>query len=61
MKKKELKDLARKIAEQEKILQDLTITSEQREEAENKIFFLSSKIENLEDMDLLDEYIQELL
>ena len=43
MKKKELKDLARKIAEQEKILQDLTITSEQREEAENKIFFLSSK------------------
>lgn len=61
MKKKELKNLAQRIAEQEKILQDTSITSDERREAENNIFLLASKVTSLEDMDLLDEYIQELL
>lgn len=61
MKKKELKNLAQRIAEQEKILQDTSISSDERREAENNIFLLASKVTSLEDMDLLDEYIQELL
>lgn len=61
MKKKELKNLAQRIAEQEKILQDASITPDERREAENNIFLLASKVTSLEDMDLLDEYIQELL
>lgn len=61
MKKKELKNLAQRIAEQERILQDTSITSDERREAENNIFLLASKVTSLEDMDLLDEYIQELL
>lgn len=61
MKKKELKNLAQRIAEQERILQDTSISSDERREAENNIFLLASKVTSLEDMDLLDEYIQELL
>lgn len=61
MKKKELKNLAQRITEQERILQDTSITSDERREAENNIFLLASKVTSLEDMDLLDEYIQELL
>lgn len=61
MKKKELKNLAIKIAKQENIIQDPNSTQEQRKQAEKEIFALSSKVGSLEDFDILDELIQSLL
>lgn len=59
MKKKELKNLAKKIAEAEKIVQ--TSTDEYEiEEAKTLILNLSKKI-SFEDLDELDEMIMELL
>lgn len=60
MKRKELKNLAKKIAEAEIIVQTSTDT-EAVNQAKNHIFELSSKVENLDEIFLLDELIQEFL
>ena len=60
MKKKELKNLAKKIAECEYIIQ----TSQDdydKEQAKNDIFKLTSGIHSFEDLDLMDEMVQEFL
>lgn len=60
MKKKELKNLAEKIAKYEKIIQ----TSENKEEshkAEMEIMRLASQVHKLEDMVAIDELIMEIL
>lgn len=60
MKRKELKNLAKKIAEAETIVQTSTDT-EAVNQAKNHIFELSSKVENLDEIFLLDELIQDFL
>lgn len=60
MKKKELKNLAKKIAKYELILQNSTDTKE-KEQAQNEIMKLTSEVHSFEDIDLLDEMIQEFL
>ena len=60
MKRKELKNLAQKIAKYEQILQ----TSQDKEEireAQSQIMNLSGRVQSLEDMVLLDDMIQEIL
>ena len=60
MKKKELKNLASKIADYEYILQtdnDLKI----KDQAKNEIFKLTAGIHSFEDLDLIDEMVQEFL
>lgn len=60
MKEKELRNLAKKIAKQETIIQ----TSSDEEEvnrAATEIIFLTGKVRSFEDLDLLDEMIQEIL
>lgn len=60
MKQKELKNLAKKIALIEK---KLSITSDKKEQRElqNAIIALSNKIDNMEELFLLDELIQDFL
>ena len=60
MKKKELKNLAKKIAKYELILQNSTDTKE-KEQAQNEIMKLTSEVHSFEDIDLLDEMLQEFL
>lgn len=60
MKQKEIKNLAKKIAQQELKLQKATSLQE-KNEAENEIIKLSSKVNSIEDMVALDEAIQDLL
>ena len=60
MKKKELKNLAKKIAKYELILQNSMDTKE-KEQAQNEIMKLTSEVHSFEDIDLLDEMIQEFL
>lgn len=60
MKKKELKQLAQKFAQQEKILQE-SINEEEREKAKQEIMRLSSSVKSMDDMMELDILIQELL
>lgn len=60
MKKKELKNLAKKIVKYELILQDSTDEKEKKQ-AQSEIMKLSSEVHSFEDIDLLDEMIQELL
>lgn len=60
MKKKELKNLAQKIAKWEQILQTSQDQEEIRE-AQNQIMSLSGRVQSLEDMVLLDDMIQEIL
>ena len=60
MKKKELKNLAAKIAKYERIIQ----TSDDKQavrQAENEIMKLSSSVDRLEDMVAIDELVMELL
>lgn len=60
MKRKELKQLAQKIAKLENIIQ----TSDDNKkiaEAQKQIIELSGHVENLDDMCLLDDMIQDLL
>lgn len=60
MKKKELKNLAQKIAKYEHIIQ----TSQNAKEvanAQDEIMRLSGAVKNFEDMMILDEMIQEFL
>ena len=60
MKKKELKTLAKRIAEAELIIQN---SSDKKEinEAKNKIMELSSLAIDLEDIMILDELVQDIL
>lgn len=60
MKKKELKQLAQKFAQQEKILQEST-NEEEREKAKQEIMRLSSSVKSMDDMMALDILIQQLL
>lgn len=60
MKQKEIKNLAKKIAQQELKLQKAT-SPQEKSEAENEIIKLSSKVNSIEDMLALDEAIQDLL
>ncbi len=60
MKKKELKNLAERIAQYEHIIQ----TSQDQDEIKNaraQIMALSSKVKNLEDIMILDEMIQDFI
>lgn len=56
MKKKELKNLAKKIAKQEKIVQT-TDDMQKKAEAEQVIMKLSSQVDRLEDIFELDELV----
>ena len=60
MKQKELKNLAKKIALIEKKLSIASDKKEQRE-LQNAIITLSNKIDNMEELFLLDELIQDFL
>lgn len=60
MKRKELKNLAKKIAQAEYTIQ----TSDNQEEiqrAQMEIMTLSSHVDSLEDITIIDEMVQELL
>ena len=60
MKRKEIKNLAKKIAQQEKILMG-NPSLDEKAKAEQEIMRLSSCVNSIEDMVELDEAIQELL
>ena len=60
MKRKELKNLAKKIAQAEHIIQ----TSDNQDEiqrAQMEIMTLSSHVDSLDDITIIDEMVQELL
>ena len=60
MKKKELKNLAKKIADAEYIIQ----TSDDKKKvvkAQQEIFELSGHVQSLDDMTVIDELVQEIL
>lgn len=60
MKRKELKNLAKKIAKYEQIVQNDEDPSAVRE-AQLAIMEISSTVHSLEDMMLIDEYVQDIL
>ena len=60
MKQTEIKNLAKKIAQQEMILQKTTST-EEKQRAEQEIIRLSACVKTVDDMVALDEAIQDLL
>ena len=60
MKQKELKNLAKKIAANEMIIQSST-NEKEVEKAQDEIFKLSSRVTSIEEMILLDDLIQEIL
>lgn len=60
MKKKELKNLAKKIAECERIIQT-SQNGQEIHDAQSQIIKLSGSVQTFEDMMILDEMIQELL
>lgn len=60
MKKKELKNLAKKIADCEYIIQNSKDEYEVTQ-AQNEIMRLSGAVHSFEDLDLIDTLVQELL
>lgn len=60
MKKKELKNLAQKIAKAERIVQT-NDDPKAVKKAEQEIMELSGHVENIEDMVIIDEMVQDLL
>lgn len=60
MKKKELKNLAQKIAKQEVIIQNSSDSAE-IQAAQEEIMRLSSRVHDFQDIDTLDEMIQDIL
>ncbi len=60
MKKKELKNLAKKIAQAEYVLQNSEDIDE-KQQARDEILKVSSGVHSFEDLDLLDEMVQEFL
>ena len=61
MKKKELKNLAQKIAKAEMIIQSSTSSTAEKSKAEQEIMRLSSHVDSLEDIVIIDELVQEIL
>lgn len=61
MKKEELQELARKIAQAEKILQSNSSSREDREEAYKIIDNLCSVKMSIDDMEKIDELVQNFL
>ena len=59
MKAKEIKNLAKKIAQQEINIQNAT-TTEEKSRAEKEIVRLSACVKSIEDMVALDEAIQDI-
>lgn len=60
MKKKELKNLAKKVADCEYIIQTSNNNYE-ISKAQDEIMRLSSGVHSFEDLDIMDEMVQELL
>lgn len=60
MKRKELKNLAEKIAKQEYIIQN-SEDSAAVQAAQEEIMRLSSRVHDFQDIDTIDEIVQELL
>lgn len=60
MKKKELKQLAQKIAKNEYIIQTSTDKAAVRR-AQDEVFQLSGSVDSLDDMVAIDEYVQDIL
>ena len=61
MKRKEIKNLAKKIYQQELILQNPDASSKEKQQAELEIIRLSGCVDSINDMMQLDEAIQDLL
>ena len=61
MKKKELKNLAQKIAKAEMIIQSPDASMAEKSKAEQEIMSLSSCVDSLEDIVIIDEMVQEIL
>ena len=57
MKKKELKNLAQKIAKAERVIQSPDSTTADKSKAEQEIMTLSSHVDKLEDMIIIDDMI----
>lgn len=60
MKRKELKNLAQKIAKQEYIIQN-SDDNVAIQKAQDEIMRLSSRVHDLQDIDIIDEMVQEIL
>ena len=60
MKTKELKNIAKQIAKQELIIRNSADAKEIRK-AQDAIMDLSGRVEKLEDMVAIDEFVQEIL
>lgn len=60
MKIKELKNLAKKIAQAELVVQTST-DKDQIHKAQNQIMEYSSHVDSLEDITIIDEMVQEIL
>lgn len=60
MKRKELKELARKIAKEEYIIQTSKDAAAVKG-AQQSILMLSSHVEKIEDISIIDEYVQDML
>lgn len=60
MKRKELKNLAEKIAKQEYVIQTSKDSAEVQA-AQEEIMRLSSRVHDIQDIDIIDEMVQDLL
>ena len=60
MKRKELKNLAKKIAQAEHIIQ-ISDNQDEIQRAQMEIMTLSSHVDSLDDITIIDEMVQELL
>jgi hypothetical protein len=61
MKQRELRGIAKAIAQNEKVLSDPSSTREARVKAMHAINDLAEKFDNLEDMMAVDELVQDML
>jgi hypothetical protein len=61
MKRRELRGIAKAIAQNEKVLSDPKSTSEARGKAMQAIMDLTEKFDSLEDMAAVDELVQDML
>lgn len=61
MNKKELRNLAKKIAKAERVLQDKSADEAAKQQAREEIFFWSGRVTSLDDICELDELIQDIL
>lgn len=61
MRKKELKNIAKKIASYEAIIRDTSSDREEVRVAQDKIIALSNDVTKLEDMIMIDDMVKEIL